>query len=81
LHAFLSFATSKSKKLAGLLEGSGIQIIKKGAFDKKVIESTSLRKEEILEAARLQAKIEDLSKIDNAFLEANGSISIIPKKE
>jgi len=48
---------------------------------KKVIESTSLRKEEILEAARLQAKIEDLSKIDNAFLEANGSISIIPKKE
>ncbi len=55
-HAFLSFATSKSRKLAGLLEGSGIQIIKKGAFDEKVIESTSLRKEEILEAARLQTR-------------------------
>jgi uncharacterized membrane protein YcaP (DUF421 family) len=80
-HALLSFITLKSKKLADFLEGSGIQIIKNGVFDEKVIFYESLRKEEILEAARLQAKVGDLSQVDNAFLEANGSISIIPKKE
>ncbi|MGE5798087.1 MAG: DUF421 domain-containing protein [Ignavibacteria bacterium] len=80
-HAFLSFITLKSNKLALFLEGSGIQLVKKGVFDEKIMNQTSLRKEEVLEAARLHGRLKDPSQIDEAFLEANGSISIIPKKE
>jgi uncharacterized membrane protein YcaP (DUF421 family) len=80
-HAFLSYITLKSSKLAQFLEGSGIQIVKSGVFDEKVMKNTSLRKEEVLESARLHGRIKDLSKIDDAFLEPNGSISVIPKKE
>jgi uncharacterized membrane protein YcaP (DUF421 family) len=80
-HAFLSYITLKSNKLAVFLEGSGIQIVKKGVLNEKVMSDTSLRKEEVLEAARLHGKLKELSQIDEAFLEANGSISIIPKKD
>jgi uncharacterized membrane protein YcaP (DUF421 family) len=80
-HAFLSILTVKFHKLAVLLEGSGIQIIKEGKMDEKIVKSESLRNEEILEAARLKAQVDGISKIEKAFLEANGKISIIPKKE
>lgn len=80
-HALLSILTVRSHKLAVLLEGAGIQIIKEGEVDEKKVKNESLRKEEILEAARLQAKIEDISKIERAFLEANGKISIIPGRK
>ena len=85
-HALLSYMTIKSMtiksgKVAGFLEGAGTQVIKKGVFDERMMNKVSLRKEEVLEAARLHGKIEDLSEIEDAFLEANGSISIIPKKK
>ncbi|HVO73859.1 MAG TPA: YetF domain-containing protein [Ignavibacteriaceae bacterium] len=80
-HVLLSYMTIKSGKVAGFLEGAGTQVIKKGVFDERMMNKVSLRKEEVLEAARLHGKIEDLSEIEDAFLEANGSISIIPKKK
>jgi uncharacterized membrane protein YcaP (DUF421 family) len=80
-HALLSYLTLKYHKIAILLEGSGIRIISGGKMDEEMIKNEFLRKEEILESARLEAHIEDISEIDNAYLEANGKISIIPKNK
>jgi len=79
-HWFLSYLTIKSEKIASFLEGSGYQLVKNGKLDEKAMLEQHFRKEEILEAARLRGNISDINKIKEAYLESNGSISIIKKE-
>ena len=80
-HWFLSYISLKSEKIASFLEGEGYPLIKGGKIDEKAMLTQHFRKEEILEAARLRGNVSDLNKIEEAYLESNGSISIIKKKE
>jgi len=79
-HWFLSYITLKSEKFASFLEGFGYQLIKDNKIDEEALRIQHFRKEELLEAARLRGNLSDISKIKEAYLESNGSISIIKKE-
>lgn len=81
LHWSMSTLISRSDKLGDLLEGIPHQIIKDGRIINKMMEHTHMRQADVVEALRVQAKVEDLNKIKNAYVETNGKISIILKKE
>ena len=75
-----SFITMKSKSMRNFLDGRGTAFIEKG----KVLEE-NLRKEkvtidEFLEMMRKEG-VFDLSEVEYAVLEANGSLSVLLKKE
>ena len=78
-HWFLSFISIKSSKIASFLEGSGIGLVKEGKIDEQALKQQLFRKEDLIEAARLRGNIATLEKIKEAYLESNGSISIIKK--
>jgi uncharacterized membrane protein YcaP (DUF421 family) len=80
-HWFLSYISFKSGKIASFLEGEGFPLMKGGKLDEKAMLIQLFRKEELLEAARLRGNISDLSKVEEAYLESNGSISVIKKDE
>jgi uncharacterized membrane protein YcaP (DUF421 family) len=79
-HWLLSYLIVKSDKMGFFLEGLGYPLIKDGKIDKRAMLKQHFREEEILEAARLRGNISDINKIKEAYLESNGSISIIKKE-
>lgn len=80
-HWFLSYISLKSEKVASFLEGNGYQLIKNGKIDEAALSKEHFRKEELLEAARLKGNVSDLNKIKEAYLESNGSISVVKRDE
>ena len=79
-HSFLSYLTVRSKKFSVFLDGKADILLEDGKLKEKLLKQHHINKEEIMEAARLKAQINEIIKIDKAFLESNGSISIIKKE-
>jgi uncharacterized membrane protein YcaP (DUF421 family) len=79
-HWFLSYLSIKSESIANFLEGSGNPLMKNGKIDESALSKQHFRKEELLEAARLRGNVSDISKIKEAYLESNGSISVVKKE-
>ncbi len=78
LEVFLSYASLKSRKFGKLLEGSEMALIKKGELDQKQMNKARITVEELKSALRVGG-IASFSMVEYAFLESNGTISIIPK--
>lgn len=78
LEVFMSYAAIKSRSFRRLLTGRALPLVNKGKIDKKQMNKARITVEELLSAMRCNS-ISCMSDIEYAFLEPNGTISIIPK--
>ena len=78
LEVLLSFISIKSKIVRKMLSGSALALIKKGKLDKEQMKKARITVEELVSAMR-SAGTPCMSDVDYAFLEPNGTISIIQK--
>lgn len=78
LEVFLSYISLKSKTFRRMVAGNALALINKGNIDINQMNNARITVEELLSAMR-SAGISCMSNIEYAFLEPNGTISVIPK--
>jgi uncharacterized membrane protein YcaP (DUF421 family) len=80
-HAFLSLIATKSKKFSDFLNGKSYILVDKGEKLKDALVKHHLDENDLKEAVRLKTHENSLEKVKQAFLETNGSISIVKNNE
>ena len=75
-----SVISMKSLWFRNLLQGKPIFIIRKGKLDQKKLKQMRFTIDDIVDALR-QKDIFDLSEVEDAVIETNGSLSVLPKAE
>lgn len=74
----LSFVTLKNSKVRTVLQGNSVEIIKDGNINYDEIKKLRYSMDDILEALR-QKDIFDISQVEYAVAETNGSLSVLLK--
>jgi uncharacterized membrane protein YcaP (DUF421 family) len=77
LHRVIAWACLHSQKLETLLVGVERELYRDGHFDSRQMAAALVTRTDILETARQNLGAEDLSRVQAAFLERNGEISLI----
>lgn len=80
LEILVAALSMKSLKFRNLIQGRPIFIIRKGKLDQKKLKELRFTIDDIVDALR-QKDIFDLSEVEDAIIETNGSISVLPKAE
>lgn len=80
LEILVAALSMKSLKFRNLIQGRPIFIIRKGKLDQKKLRELRFTVDDIVDALR-QKDIFDLSEVEDAIIETNGSISVLPKAE
>lgn len=75
-----SVISMKSLWFRNLLQGRPIFIIRNGRLDQKKLKEMRFTIDDVVDALR-QKDIFDLSEVEDAVIETNGSISVLPKAE
>ncbi len=78
LEVFLSYFAVKSRTFRKLVAGNALMLVRKGMIDKAVLKKARITVEELISAMRM-AGISALGDVEYAFLEQNGTISVLPK--
>lgn len=78
LEVFLSYLSIKSRSFRKLVAGNALALIRKGKLDKNQMNKARITVEELVSAMRC-AGVSSLKNIEYAFLEPNGTISVITK--
>lgn len=78
LEILVAALSMKSLKFRNLIQGRPIFIIRKGKLDQKKLKELRFTVDDIVDALR-QKDIFDLSEVEDAIIETNGSISVLPK--
>ena len=76
----ISYCSSKSNVLRGILGGKPIILLQNGVLDKGKLKKAKLDINEFLTMARL-AGFFDLSQVQTAVFEQNGNVSFLPKAQ
>jgi uncharacterized membrane protein YcaP (DUF421 family) len=80
INDLLNRLTFRHPKLARLLEGTKIYLIKNGKVITRALEQNLLTVDELEVAVRREG-IEKLAEVKDCILETDGSITVIPKKD
>ncbi len=80
LEIIMSVISMKSLWFRNLLQGRPIFIIRQGKLDQKKLKQLRLTMDDIVDALR-QKDVFDISQVEDAVIETNGSISVLPKAE
>ena len=80
LHRVVSGAKTRWPKLAMVLDGSPLVLVKHGELQEEIMLGMKLAPEDVMASARTKG-IATFEQIDYAVLERNGAISIIEKEE
>ena len=81
LHRLVAWLSVKSKKFERVVKGSYIKLYNEGAIISDALNKTGMSENDLHESLRLETKKLTLSEIDTAFLETNGRISFILKRD
>lgn len=76
----VSVISMKNLWFRNLLQGRPIFIIRKGKLNQKILKDMRFTVDDIIDALR-QKDIFDISQVEDAVIETNGSISVLPKAE
>lgn len=76
----MSVLSMKSLKMRSILQGNPVIVIKKGKIDRKQMERLRFTLDDLLEALR-QKDVFDISQVDYAVAETDGSLSVLLKSE
>lgn len=84
MFTFLSFLSSfislKNRKLRKFIAGSSVELIREGQILEKELQRSRISVEHLVSQLRIK-DVFDISTVKQAFLEANGSISVLLKPE
>lgn len=80
LEILVAALSMKSLKFRNLIQGRPIFIIRKGKLDQKKLSELRFTVDDIVDALR-QKDIFDLSEVEDAVIETNGSISVLSKSK
>ncbi len=80
LEIIMSVISMKSLWFRNLLQGRPIFIIRQGKLDQKKLKQLRLTMDDVVDALR-QKDIFDISQVEDAVIETNGSMSVLPKAE
>lgn len=80
MEIIMSVISMKSIRFRNLLQGRPIFIIRKGKLDQKKLREMRFTIDDVVDALR-QKDIFDLSEVEDAVIETNGSISVLQKAE
>lgn len=80
LEVILSTIKNKSEKLKSKIEGEPIYIIYKGRLSQKALKDNRISVNELMSEMRAQG-VGDISKVNYAILEQNGSLSVLSKND
>lgn len=78
MHWTFSAIAFRSRGFGQLIKGKSHQLVHDGQIDWKEMRVTHITENDLKEALRLHGHHDNLENIDAAYLERNGSISIIP---
>lgn len=76
----MSALSMKSLKMRTLLQGHCVMVIKNGVLDQKQMERLRFTLDDLLEALR-QKNVFDISEVEYAIVETDGTLSVLPKPE
>ena len=77
IHRLFAFGACRSHVFGNLIKGRDVTLIRDGKIDWKAMNHSLVSQHDLEEDVRLEAKIEDVSKIRVARLERSGDISFI----
>ena len=80
LEIIVSAISMKSLSFRNILQGKPIFVIRKGKLDEKQLKRMRLTMDDLIDAVR-QKDIFDISTVQEAVVETNGSISVLQKAE
>ncbi|EMR00694.1 DUF421 domain-containing protein [Cesiribacter andamanensis] len=80
-HRFMAYLSYKSDQFGNIIKGVHTTLVRDGQLLEKNMSSSHITEQDLLSAARTQARIQSLEDIQAAYLERSGDISIIPKEK
>ena len=81
LDIMMSLWKQRSKKVERLLDGVPVLLIENGKMNEHIMNKERVDEGDILAAAREYQGLERIDQIKFAVVEANGTISIVPKRQ
>ena len=81
LHRVVAWLCVKNNFVEKLVKGGAILLFKNENLINRNLDKTGISTRDLHESLRLETKTDTLTKIDSAYLETNGRISFILKKE
>jgi len=81
IHRAFAFGAFKSHRFGKLIKGNALILVRNGEIDWKEMKHGLVSEHDLEEDLRLDAKTEDISKIQTARLERSGDISFIKKEK
>ncbi|MGN6211587.1 DUF421 domain-containing protein [Parafilimonas sp.] len=81
MHRLVAWLSVKSRKFEKLIKGTYIKLYNNGVLLQDALEGTGMSENDLHESLRLETKKLTLAEIDTAFLETNGRISFILRRE
>lgn len=81
LDIMMSLWKQRSKKVERLLDGVPVLLIENGKMNEHVMNKERVDESDIMAAAREYQGLERIDQIKFAVVEANGTISIVPKRQ
>ena len=81
MHRIVAWLSVKRRKFEKLVKGTYIKLYNNGAIIQDALERTGMSENDLHESLRLETKKLTLSEIDTAFLETNGRISFILRRD
>ena len=79
LNYAVAWLTSRSARAERIVEGAPVVIARDGKLFEKVLRREMISSRDFEESLRMN-NVEDVSEVELALLETNGSISVVPKK-
>lgn len=79
LNYAVAFVTSRSARAERIVEGAPVVIARDGKLFERMLRRELISSSDFEEALRMN-NIEDVSEVELALLETNGSISVVPKQ-
>ncbi len=80
IHYVISYLTFYFDRAGSIMKNSERQLIKDGEIDEDAMEASKLGDNDLLQALRQRGGVESADKVEAAYLERDGSITVIPKK-
>jgi uncharacterized membrane protein YcaP (DUF421 family) len=81
IHRGLAWLSIRNKTIKHILEGASIPLYKNGKLNKDNLNTSLISEDDIKGDLRLKANIGSLEEADEVYMETNGDVSVVKKKE
>ena len=81
IHKIIARLSVSNQRISHLVKGKPLSIYKDGILNEKNLKKCSLSFGDVMEEVRVNANFNSLDHIEEIFMERNGEISVIEKKE